>query len=518
MRKLFPGLFLVIVLLSACSSPSVAGPVEKTVTIATSNLLQPVAEATPTLEVTSTPGIIIPQPIDRNNFGDLARNIAYTDKIGELAGKSYAELAIDIVAYSPDGRYVAFGGCTELWSGHCQNPYFGPSDSFLYVLDAVTEELVSDIPERKTTISGLSFSRDGNKLAYATSPFKVAVWDIPSGTTDIVFSQEEDGSSYGKVAFSPNMDSVAFVFDEYLYVWSYPEGKLLTKSPAFWYAVDFPQFSADGKKLAIYTQNYGRELAVYDTDTWRIITRIVMPGSGAHRAAFSDDGRLIASAEGVGDANVYLWDADTGEQIGLLDVSLETITAMEFTPDSQLLFVAGYPKELFEEENYSIWDMADQKHLGGLIAENEATRVYFSEDGMTFFDGRSLWGTPDEAMLAARRVMEEYLLALNAGDYGSAAGLFLVEDYVLKWYSDEGYDTSDIPLMLEAVCAAPEQLCMTLDTVVYSGISYFDTYLFMVQFKKPDGSIYISEDGYRNIWVNVGRDADGNFKVSGYPL
>jgi hypothetical protein len=314
------------------------------------------------------------------------------------------------------------------------------------------------------------------------------------------------------------MDSVAFVFDEFLYVWSYPEGKLLTKSPAFWYAVDFPQFSADGKKLAVYTQNYGRELAIYDTDTWRIITRIVMPGSGARRAAFSDDGRLIASAEEVGDANVYLWDADTGEQIGLLDVSLVNVTAMEFTPDSKLLFITGFPNNIFETESYSIWDMAEQKHLGGLIAEYEATRIYFSEDGMTFFDGRSLWGAPDETLLAARRVMEEYLLALNTGDYESAAGLFLVEDYVLEWYSGEGYDTSDIPLMLEAVCAAPEQLCMTLDSVVYSGISYFDTYLFMVQFKKPDGTIYIHEEGYRNIWVNVGRDADGNFKVSGYPL
>jgi WD40 repeat protein len=518
MKKLISGLILIAILITACTAPSATGPVERTVTGATGDTLQPVAEVTPTLHVTVTPGTIIPQPISRNNFSELANNINYTAKIGELAGKSYAELAISIVAYSPDGRYVAFGGCTELWSGHCQNDVFGSSDSFIYVLDAVTAELVSDVPEKKTTISGLSFSRDGNKLAYATSPFKVAVWDIPSGTTDIVFSQEKDGSSYGKVAFSPNSDSVAFVFDEYLYVWSYPEGKLLTKSPAFWYAVDFPQFSADGKKLAVYTQNYGRELSIYDTGTWRIITRIVMPGNGAHRAAFSADGRLVASAEEAENADVYLWDADTGKQIGQLDVSLVNVTAMGFTPDSKLLFITGYPTDIFETESYSIWDMTEQKHLGGLIAENEASRIYFSEDGMTFFDGLSLWGAPDKALLAARQVMKDYLLALNTGDYETAAGLFLTEDYVLKWYSDAGYDTSDIPLMLQAVCAAPEQLCMTLDTVMYSGISYYDMYLFMVQFKKPDGSMYISEDGYRNIWVNVSRDADGNFKVSGYPI
>ena len=74
--------------------------------------------------MTATPEMILPQPINPNNFHDLARNISYTDKVGELAGKSYAELAIDIVAYSPDGRYVAFGGCTELWTGHCQNAVF----------------------------------------------------------------------------------------------------------------------------------------------------------------------------------------------------------------------------------------------------------------------------------------------------------------------------------------------------------------------------------------------------------
>ena len=191
MKKILPGLFLVMMLISACSSPSAGGSVEKTVTGATGDTLQPVAEATPTLEMTATPGIIIPQPINRNNFGELANNISYTTSVGELAGKPYAELAISIVAYSPDGRYVAFGGCTALWTGHCQNPDFGPSDSFLFVLDAVTAELVSDVPEKTTTISGLSFSRDGNKLAYATSPFKVAVWDIPSGTTDIVYSRRK---------------------------------------------------------------------------------------------------------------------------------------------------------------------------------------------------------------------------------------------------------------------------------------------------------------------------------------
>lgn len=516
MKNMISSLILITILLTACTTPSATGPVEATVPGIPSTTLQPTLDMESLVEMTATPEIQVKPFSLRDNFADLAVVNDYTLAVKKLAGKS--DLAIDASAYSPDGRYVAYGGCTGNWSGHCQNDTFGPSDSFIYILDARTSEVVASLPENKTTISGLSFSRDGNKLAYATSPAKVAVWDIPSGSVDIVLWQKDDGSSYGKVAFSPNMDSVAFVFDEYLYVWAYPGGELLTQSPAFWYALDFPQFSADGKRLAVFTQNYGKALAVYDTDTWQVISQITTPGDGAHRAALSPDGSLLVTVEGKDAADIYLWDADTGEQVGILDEPLDAILAMTFTPDGQLLFVSGYSLVPGQEDTFSVWDIAHRQYLGGMIFENEPSRIFFSADGMTFFDNTHLWAPADEDILTARQVLEDYNDALLRGDYDTAAAFFLDSEDTLAWYEEAGYDTSDIPAMLAAVCASSAEMCLPFKTVRNGGLDRWGDYEFFVQRENPDGSIYIDGNGYLHIWLSVVKDADGNFKVSGYPF
>jgi WD40 repeat protein len=516
MLRIVSSLFILVFLVSACATPVASVSVAATLPGGGSATLQPTGEIDLPVEMTATPEIQVKPFTLRESFADLAVVIDYTLAVEELAGKS--GLAIDATAYSPDGRYVAYGGCTGNWTGHCQNDVFGPSDSFIYILDARTSELVASLPENKTTISGLSFSRDGNKLAYATSPFKVAVWDIPSGTIDIVFSQEDDGSSYGKVAFSPNMDSVAFVFDEYLYVWAYPGGELLTQSPAFWYALDFPQFSADGRRLAVFTQNYGKALAVYDTDTWQVISQITPPGSGAHRAALSPDGSLLASVEGKDGSDIYLWDTDTGEQVGILDEPLEAILAMTFTPDGQLLFVSGYSTTSGQEDTFSVWDMANRQYLGGMIFENEPSRIYFSADGLTLFDNTHLWAPADEGILTARQVLEDYNDALLRGDYDAAAALFLDSADTMAWYEEAGYDTSDIPAMLAAVCASSMEKCLPFKAVRNGGLDRWGDYEFFVQRANPDGSLYVDPDGFVHTWLNVMKDAEGNMKVAGYPF
>jgi Tol biopolymer transport system component len=516
MIKIISSVIFLTILLSACSTPAGMGTAQVVETGVASGRFSPTPKATPTLEMTATPEIQVKPFSLRDNFADLAVVNDYTLAVEKLAGKS--GLAIDASAYSPDGRYVAYGGCTGNWSGHCQNDVFGPSDSFIYILDARTSELVASLPENKTTISGLSFSSDGNKLAYATSPAKVAVWDIPSGSVDIVLWQKDDGSSYGKVAFSPNMDSVAFVFDEYLYVWAYPDGKLLTQSPAFWYALDFPQFSADGKRLAVFTQNYGKALAVYDTDTWQVISKITPPGSGAHRAALSPDGLLLVTVEGKDASDIYLWDANTGGQVGMLDEPLEVILAMTFTPDGQLLFVSGYSLTPGQEDTFSIWDMANRQYLGGMIFENEPSRIFFSADGLTFFDNTHLWVPADEDILTARQVLEDYNAALIRGDYEAAAALFLDSDEALSWYADAGYDTSNIPEMLAALCASSAEMCLPFKTVRNGGLDRWGDYEFFVQRANPDGSLYVDQGGFIHIWLNVMKDAGGDLKVAGYPF
>jgi hypothetical protein len=72
--------------------------------------------------------------------------------------------------------------------------------------------------------------------------------------------------------------------------------------------------------------------------------------------------------------------------------------------------------------------------------------------------------------------------------------------------------------MLAAVCASSAEMCLPFKTIRNGGRDRWGDYEFFVQRENPDGSIYVDPGGYIHIWLNVVKDADGNFKISGYPF
>src|SRR5688572_23327848 len=85
------------------------------------------------------------------------------------------EMDISAVALSPDGAFLAVGGCSkpleaDLRSGNifCNGQDSSSSGGvpFLLILDASTEEVIAIIPENEaeTAIADLAFTPDGEKL------------------------------------------------------------------------------------------------------------------------------------------------------------------------------------------------------------------------------------------------------------------------------------------------------------------------------------------------------------------
>ena len=227
------------------------------------------------------------------------------------------EMDISAVALSPDGAFLAVGGCSkpleaDLRSG---NIFCNGQDSsspggvpFLLILDASTEEVIAVIPENEaeTAIADLAFTPDGENLIYAVHPGKFVVWDMNSGEVESTLWEGE--TSAPDIAISPDGKWIALKPTDQVLIWDTASEEFVTEIPAYFR----PQFSADSSRIAMYRDG---EFIVYETGTWNELLRFGMPCDCIY--ALSPNLTLLATSERTPAESIFItiWDTSTGAQV-----------------------------------------------------------------------------------------------------------------------------------------------------------------------------------------------------------
>jgi WD40 repeat protein len=147
----------------------------------------------------------------------------------------------------------------------------------------------------------------------------------------------------------------------------------LTRLPAF------ARFSPDGRRFAVGNR-YG-ETRVYDTETFKPVTRVLSSDAGAIvDAAIARDGRTLATGSESG--AVQLWDIPTGQALGapLPGVASHAVTPA-FTPDGGHLVAA------YDTGRAYLWDIrpASLAEHACQVAGRRLTRTEWAE----FLPGRA---------------------------------------------------------------------------------------------------------------------------------
>jgi WD40 repeat protein len=431
------------------------------------------------------------------------------------------DMRVDAVAYSPDGRYVALGGCTVNGSAHCITDFY-ESDSFLLLLDAETGGTLAALPETDTTINSLAFSADSQKLIYATSPVRIVIWDIASGAVERTLWKNSNDFSYPQIAVSPDGGMIAAVSGDQLRVWDYPGGKLLAQKPAALFSSALPRFSPDGSRLAVFSRDSGKEISIYDTADWSRVSTVTPPGSQTSIAGFSSKEDIFFTVQDATNADVLLWNVGTGEAAGAMKVPFSHITAVAFPPAGGLILVAGLSSDSGSFEAIKIWDFPDSRHLGTVYGWFPPSRILFSSDGSSFlvfaFPFAYRWSLPDEDAVAVRRTVLDFLGALAEGDYAAAAELFQPPDEDRAYFDSLGLNSGDLSSVLESLCSTPARPCeMPLQEILYQGKEDYLGYSLMLTFTAPDGSIYQSASGDSIFFMYAEKEADGSMRVTAFP-
>jgi WD40 repeat protein/DNA-binding SARP family transcriptional activator/energy-coupling factor transporter ATP-binding protein EcfA2 len=209
----------------------------------------------------------------------------------------------------------------------------GPEDSGVVDLrDARTGESVRSWVGHDVDINFVAFSPDGTMLATTGDDGAARVWDPRTG--DELWSIESpEQSNVAGVTFSPDGTrlAAAFVSEQVVRLIDLRTGLTVREIPS---GAHRAAFSPDGERLALVGPDQP-EAVVVDARSGREVLRLVGHLWGLQDAAWSPDGRWIATAGD--DTDVRIWDARTGKGRSTLFGHSANVVSLEWSPDSRNL-------------------------------------------------------------------------------------------------------------------------------------------------------------------------------------
>ena len=279
---------------------------------------------------------------------------------------------ITSVAFSPDGALLAYGSKAD-----------HPRDDARVMLWDMETRVNTPIANTKLGLD-VTFSPDGNTLAWGAAWRRITLWDVTS--------RREIGrfpGAVGPVAFSRDGTLLASQGSGDILLWDVRTRKRLASLEGHTSQINAFAFSPDGTLLASGSGNNrafeGEDditVRLWDVASGEETATVEVPvGNGVWSVAFSPDGNTLAWGAALG--GVTLWDVTSRREIAFIEKG-EPPAA--FSPDGAILFFNSGGDAI------TLWDVANEIELATLAgASPDVNSMSISPDGTVLASG-SWWG------------------------------------------------------------------------------------------------------------------------------
>jgi WD40 repeat protein len=302
-------------------------------------------------------------------LGAVLAPAAWAEQPGNLVVTFKSPGTFEGVAFSPDGRHLAFAGpdgvkLVNADTGEKESTLDNPASKvFLVTFAPDGQRLASGGRDRTVRIwnllsrtqlvlkghvhplCGLAFSPDGKRLASADESGWVKVWDPVSGKLRHAFRLRSGYVESEAVAFSRDLRHVAGVCVGGTVTVSEVATGQVTMAVRMGNAeVNTLAFSPDGDQLA----GGGTKAWVWDTATGRELCTLGLPA--VERVMFHADGRRLTTFDSRHVATV--WGSATGKQVAILEGRRGPLVPLAYSPDGRRLASTG------EDHEIEVWNLS----------------------------------------------------------------------------------------------------------------------------------------------------------------
>lgn len=266
------------------------------------------------------------------------------------------------IALSPDGTNLLTAG--------------GYRDTIIKVWDVATGTCLRSLVASQT-VDGIAFSPDGNTVL-ASSFFGTELWDVETGT----YLKGIRGSNLGRqtAMFSPDEKTILIGGAARVRLVSVDDSTIerTIGFDRFRYSVSCVDFSADGKKIAVVSDE---DSLVYICDAVSGDTMsFPAHADGVNWVGFSPDGSKCVTASS--DSTAKLWNSTTGECLQTFRGHDASVISAIVTPDGGSVLTAS------EDNRVILWDIASGEQRKTIAGHTNGIKsVAFSPDGTQLLMG-----------------------------------------------------------------------------------------------------------------------------------
>jgi WD40 repeat protein len=219
------------------------------------------------------------------------------------------------VSFSPDGQFLAVAD----------------SDTVIYDVKTGAQKLVLEVP---TIPDKILFSPDGKHIATLNWSGKPLLWDIETGL--LLKTAPANGGSEASLSFSGDGNLLAYSGSDVIYIYNVQDDTLTTFEDDKMLSPRYAALSPDGKWLAV--GDFFDKIYVWDV-AGRSIEYELETGETINDVTFSPDGSSVSAA--LFDGTIETW---------ILFEDQATYTSLVVTPDPSIcLITADSDTQLFVE-------------------------------------------------------------------------------------------------------------------------------------------------------------------------